>query len=75
MKMTASQFPGAALTAEQWRLVETLGTSLTSDQARWISGYFAGLDAALSRGAGGAVQAGAPLSLAAPAAAARSLTI
>ncbi|SFU40381.1 sulfite reductase (NADPH) alpha subunit [Nitrosomonas eutropha] len=45
--MTVSQFSGAALTAEQWRLVETLGTSLTSEHAYWISGYFAGLGTAL----------------------------
>lgn len=47
--MTASQFPGGALTAEQWRLVEMLTSSLSSEQAYWISGYFAGLGSALSR--------------------------
>jgi sulfite reductase (NADPH) flavoprotein alpha-component len=76
MKMTASQFPGAALTPEQWRLVETLGASLRPEQARWISGYFAGLDSGLLRG-GAPAQPGAPL--ASPAAAAssgaRTLTI
>lgn len=48
--MTAPQFPGVALTAEQWQLVEALGSSLTPEQAHWISGYFAGLGSALSRG-------------------------
>ncbi|HWW63900.1 MAG TPA: assimilatory sulfite reductase (NADPH) flavoprotein subunit [Sphingomonadaceae bacterium] len=73
--MTASQFPGAALTAEQWRLVEALGASLNPQQARWISGYFAGLDSGLLRGG---VQAGAaPLALPSAAAApgTRALTI
>lgn len=67
--MTAPQvFAEGALTLEQWQHVEALGKSLTPEQARWISGYFAGLDAGLLRGGG----AGA----AAPAAAqGRTLTI
>jgi sulfite reductase (NADPH) flavoprotein alpha-component len=40
-------FHEGALSLEQWRLVEGLATSLTPAQARWISGYFAGLDAGL----------------------------
>jgi sulfite reductase (NADPH) flavoprotein alpha-component len=41
-----------ALGLEQWRLVEALAKTLTGEQARWISGYFAGLDAGLLRGSG-----------------------
>lgn len=48
--MTVPQFPGATLTAEQWQLIESLSSSLTPEQIRWLSGYFAGLDAALARG-------------------------
>ena len=44
-----------ALTLEQWQLVEGLASSLTPEQARWISGYFAGLDAGLLRAGGGEV--------------------
>lgn len=39
----------SALTAEQWVHVEALGRSVSAEQARWISGYFAGLDAGLAR--------------------------
>src|SRR5215211_424098 len=49
--MTAhSPFAEGALTLEQWQHVEALARSLTPEQARWISGYFAGLDAGLLRG-------------------------
>jgi sulfite reductase (NADPH) flavoprotein alpha-component len=41
------------LTPEQWAHVEALGLSVSAEQARWISGYFAGLDAGLARVAGG----------------------
>ncbi len=44
-----------ALTLDQWQLVEGLASSLTPEQARWISGYFAGLDAGLLRAGGGEV--------------------
>lgn len=41
------------LSLEQWRLLEGLANGLSRDQARWISGYFAGLDAGLAaRGTG-----------------------
>ena len=43
-----------ALSLEQWRLVENLAKNLTPEQARWISGYFAGIDAGLLRAGGGA---------------------
>ena len=41
-----------ALSLEQWELVEGLAKTLTPEQARWISGYFAGLDAGLLRSGG-----------------------
>ena len=44
-----------ALTLDQWQLVESLANTLTPEQARWISGYFAGLDAGLLRAGGGEV--------------------
>lgn len=63
-------FPQGALTLEQWQQVHALASTLTAEQARWISGYFAGLDAGLLRG-------GAPAgAIAAPAQAqGRTLTI
>ncbi|HEX8668588.1 MAG TPA: assimilatory sulfite reductase (NADPH) flavoprotein subunit [Allosphingosinicella sp.] len=49
--MTAQPFfSEGALTLEQWQHVEALARSLSPVQARWISGYFAGLDAGLLRG-------------------------
>lgn len=44
-----------ALSIEQWQLVEGLAKTLTPEQARWISGYFAGLDAGLLRAGGGQI--------------------
>jgi len=44
-----------ALTLDQWQLVEGLANTLTPEQARWISGYFAGLDAGLLRAGGGEI--------------------
>ncbi|MFN3389006.1 MAG: assimilatory sulfite reductase (NADPH) flavoprotein subunit [Allosphingosinicella sp.] len=58
--MTApTTFQDGALSLEQWQHVEALARTLTPEQARWISGYFAGLDAGLLR-AGGAAPAAAP---------------
>jgi len=49
------------LTPEQWAHVEALGLTVSAEQARWISGYFAGLDAGLARlGGSGAAPAAAP---------------
>ncbi|GAA4757029.1 assimilatory sulfite reductase (NADPH) flavoprotein subunit [Sphingomonas daechungensis] len=45
-----------ALSLEQWQLVENLAQSLTPSQARWISGYFAGLDAGLLRSGDGEIE-------------------
>lgn len=45
--MSASELSGNPLTLEQWRQVEGLTRSLDPMQVRWLSGYFAGLDAGL----------------------------
>ncbi|HKY82300.1 MAG TPA: assimilatory sulfite reductase (NADPH) flavoprotein subunit [Sphingobium sp.] len=45
--MSAPELPGNPLTLEQWRQVEALTCSLAPMQVRWLSGYFAGLDAGL----------------------------
>src|SRR5947199_7017513 len=45
-------FDEGAISVEQWHLVESLAKTLTPEQARWISGYFAGLDAGLLRAGG-----------------------
>jgi sulfite reductase (NADPH) flavoprotein alpha-component len=68
--MTArALFPADTLSLEQRRQVEALGGSVTPEQARWISGYFAGLEAGIARLAGdGALPAGA-------ASAVRTLTV
>lgn len=56
------------LTLEQWRHLEDLARTLTPEQARWISGYFAGLDSGLLRG-------GEPVAASDAAPHGRSLTI
>jgi sulfite reductase (NADPH) flavoprotein alpha-component len=68
--MTArALFPADTLSVDQRRQVEALSGSVTPEQARWISGYFAGLEAGIARLAGdGGLPAGA-------AAAIRTLTI
>ena len=40
------------LSLEQWEVLEGFAKTLTPEQARWISGYFAGLDAGLLRSGG-----------------------
>ena len=45
--MTQAANPVNSLTAEQQRLVQRLTASLAPGQALWLSGYFAGLNAAL----------------------------
>jgi sulfite reductase (NADPH) flavoprotein alpha-component len=64
-----------ALTLDQWQHVESLARTLTSPQARWISGYFAGLDAGLARGADAQAPSRADLAIATGAPEAASLTI
>jgi sulfite reductase (NADPH) flavoprotein alpha-component len=57
-------FPADTLSVEQRRQVEALSGSVTPEQARWISGYFAGLEAGIARLAGGgALPAGAAASV------------
>jgi len=77
--MMASQLSRGTLTAEQWQLVEALGSSLTPEHAYWISGYFAGLGSALLRSSGTASQSPdvciPPVVTQAEPVAARSLTI
>jgi sulfite reductase (NADPH) flavoprotein alpha-component len=70
--MTArALFPADTLSLEQRRQVEALTGSVTPEQARWISGYFAGLDAGLARLAvAGTLPAGAV-----PGAGTRTLTV
>ena len=46
-------FPPEALAPEQRKLVEALTGSVTPEQARWLSGYFAGLEAGIARQGGG----------------------
>ncbi|WP_037500366.1 assimilatory sulfite reductase (NADPH) flavoprotein subunit [Sphingomonas jaspsi] len=56
------------LSIDQWQLLDRLAATISAQQARWISGYFAGLDHGLSRIGG--------ITLTAPQAPpARSLTI
>jgi sulfite reductase (NADPH) flavoprotein alpha-component len=58
--MTArALFPADTLSLEQRRQVEALSGSVTAEQARWISGYFAGLEAGIGRLADGALPVGA----------------
>lgn len=41
--MTKLEFPSSTLTTDQWEQVNRLATSLSREQAIWISGYFTGL--------------------------------
>lgn len=45
--MSANELSGNILTLDQWTLVEKITHSLDGMQARWLSGYFAGLEAGL----------------------------
>ncbi|MEO5774683.1 MAG: assimilatory sulfite reductase (NADPH) flavoprotein subunit [Sphingomicrobium sp.] len=45
-------FPESPLAPEQWNRLQELSSTLTEPQARWISGYFAGFTAAMTRGDG-----------------------
>ena len=64
-------FSDAALSLDQWQHVQELSRTLTPAQARWVSGYFAGLDAGLLR----LGQGDAPPAPLLPSAASRTLTI
>ena len=63
-----SLFTGELLDAQQRQHVEALTGSVTPEQARWLSGYFAGLEAGIARQGGGGVAAPA-------AASSRTLTV
>jgi sulfite reductase (NADPH) flavoprotein alpha-component len=58
--MMISEFPGPALTDEQWQQIQALATSLDDKQLIWLSGFFAGIEhkkrASLSPGLGPALQ-------------------
>jgi sulfite reductase (NADPH) flavoprotein alpha-component len=71
--VTARQiFPTDSLTLDQKAQIDALSGSVSVDQARWISGYFAGLEAGLARvTAGGGASEAAVM----PSASSRTLTI
>jgi sulfite reductase (NADPH) flavoprotein alpha-component len=76
--MTALEFSAPGLSEEQWRQVKTLATSLGSQQAVWLSGYFAGFAEGARGVAPGALRGSVPLgpSIAAvPAPSTRTLTV
>lgn len=50
-------FPESPLGPDQWNRLQELSSTLTEPQARWISGYFAGFVAAVSRGDGAGAMA------------------
>ena len=50
-------FPPDILAPEQQKLVEALTGSVTPEQARWLSGYFAGLEAGIARQGSGVAPA------------------
>ena len=64
-----SELLGKQLDAQQRQHVEALTGSATPEQARWLSGYFAGLEAGIARVGGGAA------SVAAPSSSSRTLTV
>ncbi|WP_129794370.1 assimilatory sulfite reductase (NADPH) flavoprotein subunit [Sphingosinicella sp. CPCC 101087] len=66
-------FSEGALSLEQWQHVEDLSRDLTPAQARWLSGYFAGLQVGISRA--GAVALPPPSEAASSTSATRTLTI
>jgi sulfite reductase (NADPH) flavoprotein alpha-component len=53
--MTTIDFAGAGLTVQQWEQVRALARSLTPGQRLWLTGYFAGLNAAWDEGASAAI--------------------
>jgi sulfite reductase (NADPH) flavoprotein alpha-component len=72
-------FPGPALSEDQWLQISSLATTLSPEQATWISGYFSGVSDSfrLRTGVAGAVAEMAPPAATspAPAAASRTLTV
>jgi len=72
-------FPGPALSEDQWQQISSLATTLSPEQATWISGYFSGVSDSfrLRTGSATAVMEKAPPASPspAPAAASRTLTV
>lgn len=72
-------FPGPTLSEDQWQQISSLATTLSPEQATWISGYFSGVSDSfrLRTGSATAVMEKAPPAFAAPApaAATRTLTV
>jgi len=69
--------PGPALSEDQWQQISSLATSLSPEQATWISGYFSGVSDSfrLRTGSATAVVEKAPPAAATPAPAAPSRTL
>jgi sulfite reductase (NADPH) flavoprotein alpha-component len=70
-------FPGPALSEDQWQQISSLATTLSPEQATWISGYFSGVSDSFRLRAGSttAVAEKAPPASAAPAPAVASRTL
>ncbi|GAA3843509.1 assimilatory sulfite reductase (NADPH) flavoprotein subunit [[Pseudomonas] carboxydohydrogena] len=72
-------FPGPALSQDQWQQISSLATTLSPEQATWISGYFSGVSDSfrLRAGSATALAERVPVAVetAAPAAASRTLTV
>jgi sulfite reductase (NADPH) flavoprotein alpha-component len=70
-------FPGPALSEDQWLQISSLATTLSPEQATWISGYFSGVSDSfrLRTGVAGAVAEMVPPAAASPATAAASRTL
>ena len=72
-------FPGPALSEDQWQQISSLATTLSPEQATWISGYFSGVSDSFRLRTGSAVAVvdkAPPVSTSsAPVAASRTLTV
>ena len=72
-------FPGPALSQDQWQQISSLATTLSPEQATWISGYFSGVSDSFRLGTRGgtALAERVPVvaETAAPAVATRTLTV
>jgi sulfite reductase (NADPH) flavoprotein alpha-component len=73
--MGASEFSEFPLTGAQSEQLEALATSLTAEQALWISGYFAGIGAAMRNTAPDAAAKPSPASGSGSEAPSRTLTV
>ena len=70
-------FPGPALSEDQWQQISSLATTLSPEQATWISGYFSGVSDSFRLGTRGGTALAEPQAVAtpAPAVASRTLTV